>query len=174
MTKNANKTNYSRVCDALPQLTEAELEQVRLRLNHLSKGGTQSSPKRANSSTDDDWLLAGIETELRRRGLLGRGHLPAPKIVNGWAETSATVRANVVRFMGGGDVDRRECAALGTLLGRVLADYVTHHRRLTVSPRTLLQAAPAALTALDAAFPGYAEAGLLRCCLDPEALGDAA
>lgn len=165
MNKTAATSEFDRVCAALTQLSPDELEKVRTRAGFLA--GDQGSKR---SSVDDrDWLLRGIEDELRRRGIIGRGALPAERIAPGWKKTSAAARADLEHALGD-PADPRRLAALGALAARTLADYLAGGG-VPVTPRTMLVNAGKVLTALDAQFPGYAEAGLLGCCLDAGLVG---
>lgn len=172
MTKTVARPEFSRICALLPELTPAELAAVRLRAGFLG-GGSGAAPAQEDHFTDD-WLLRGLEDELRRRGLLGRGRAPVVRLVPDWAKRSAKVRTDLLGFLGflgrsGGGVKRSE-AALGRLAARALADYLAAGR-VPVSPKTLLTNVDKVLLAIDAAFPGYLEAGLLGCCLDPALVG---
>lgn len=156
-----------RICEALPQLTAKELEQVRLRLGYLTPAEERDA---APAHEEHDWLLRGIEEELRRRGVMGAARLAPERIVNGWKTTSTTTRRDLIAALGGRP-DPRRLAALGSLVARTLADYLAAGG-VPVSPKTLLANAGKALVALDGQFPGYAEAGLLGCCLDPRMVGE--
>lgn len=156
---------FDHICEVLPRLTPRQLEQVRLRLGFLAPD--EAVPPTARE--DHDWLLRGLEAELRRRGVLGRGRVPAERIVPDWRKTSTTVRDDLVAALGGRP-DVRRLDALGRLVARTLADYLAGGG-VPVGPKTLLTNAGKALVALDAQFPGYAEAGLLGCCLDPRLVG---
>ncbi len=163
MNQNAHKEDFADLCKMLPSLSGQEREQVRLRLGQLSPQPTLGG--------EPDWLLRGIEDELRRRGLLGSGHLPAVRIYAKWPTLSEDVRADLQERLGiGGRKRRAPWAALGRLAARSLADYLTGGG-IRVSPRTMLQNADKVFVAIDDQFPGYMEAGVLRCCLDPKLVG---
>jgi hypothetical protein len=175
MTRNPKDAEFARVCAELPKLTPAQLEQVRLRAGFLAgtSGTRDATPALVHAPEDDDWLLRGIEAELRRRGVLGRGRVPAARLVPDWAARSAKARADLLGYLrSGAGGSARDEAALGRLAARALADYLARGR-VPVGPKTLLANVDKVLSAIDAAFPGYLEAGLLRCCLDPAAVGAA-
>jgi hypothetical protein len=167
MSKKTGDSEFARICAVLPVLTPAELEQVRARAGFLAGTATTGSPRPAD---EPDWLVRGIEDELRRRGLLGTGKLPATKLVPAWAATSAAVRADLRRAVERTRPWRHPWAALGRAAARALASWLVA-AHIPVTPRTMLLNADKTLLALDAAFPGYVEAGLLHCALDPKLVG---
>lgn len=167
---NQHEPNFDDVCNALTRFSSSELEDVKRRVNFLN-GGKEKAPSTKPQSAAYDWLLAGIEEELRRRGLIGRGALPASRICPKWEEMSETVRADLKAHLEmGGKRWRHPWVSLGRLSARVLADYLSAGQ-IKVSPRTMLNNADKILMALDDQFPGYAAAGMLHCCLDPKLVG---
>lgn len=166
MNKPATR-GFSDLCASLTELTPAELEQVRLRAAFLS-GGSAASPA-ALDDVDDDWLLRGIGEELKRRGVTGSARMQADQVDPRWREKSAQLRADLVRAHGG-TVGARTATALGRMVARALADWLVA-ARVPLGPRTMLKNVGSAWVAIEEAFPGYVEAGMLRCCLDPELIG---
>ena len=171
MSRNPRDGEFARVCALLPTLTPAELEQVRLRVGFLGEPGGEPVAGRPARDDDHDWLLRGIEDELRRRGLLGAtARLPAAKLVPTWAKISLAVRADLDRAVARGGRWRHPQVALGRCVARALASWLVAGR-IRVTPRTMLQNVDKIMVALDDAFPGYVEAGLLHCALDPGLAG---
>lgn len=168
MSKHAAGDEFAELCAALPGLTPAQLDALRLRVAFLR--GEDAPPTAPGGPRADgaDWLARGIEDELRRRGLLGSGRLPATKLRSDWAEVSKRLRADLLAALG--EAGERKTSALGRLAARALADWLAAGR-VPVSPRTMVGNAEKVFAALDAAFPGYVGAGLLRCCLDPKLVG---
>lgn len=175
MVKSA-PNDYAKICELLPRLTAEQLAQVRLRAKFLDENASpapRAERPAARAAEDDyDWLARGIEDELRRRGLLGSGRLPAERIVPGWTATSAAVREDLRRHLEvGGHKWRHPWVALGRVAARVLADYLTAGR-VRVMPRTMLQNTDKMLLAIDSQFPGYLASGMLHCCLDPRLVSE--
>lgn len=108
----------------------------------------------------DDYLLMGIEYELRRRGLLGsREKLwgVSPK----FHRVSASVRATLEERAG--KIAPPQRIALGRLCARALADYLDNGPA-PISGKLLLDNAHKTMTAVENSFPGYLATGLLRFC----------
>lgn len=170
--KTATRPEFSRICALLPELTPEELAELRLRAKFL--GGSTAppvAPEKPRDRSEADWLLRGIEDELRRRGVTGSGRLPVDRIAPGWSKTSAGVRADLRSHVErGGAHWRHPWAALGRVAARTLADYLARGR-VKVTPRTMLLNADKIMAALDDQFPGYVESGMLHCCLDPKLVG---
>ena len=147
------------------RLSPGELRDLQLKASALlsdapadARGGGQAQITRSDSGID--WLLCGIEAELRARGVLFNGsRLRADLICPKYAALSrpamATLRAGLGRHPRASDL-----AALGRLAAECLADYLTS-MRVPVTPRTMLQHAGDAAAAVDAAFPGYLASGML-------------
>jgi len=153
---------YAAILRALPHLKPEELLAVKARVNgalSLRGGAVPTPPAPLN---DEDYLLAGIEAELRRRGLLGqRADLAYLVKQNAnFGARSAEVRAGLINC---GAVNATERAALGLLAARALAAYL-ERGHVPVAPTTLLNNVAKVPVAIDASFPGYLEAGLLSFC----------
>lgn len=157
---------FEELCAALPELSEEQLRAVRLRVDFLL--GAPATPAPVSGGWDD-WLLRGLEHELRRRGILGRGRLPVARLAPKWPQTSAQLRADLTGAYGPGFGPRAE-AALGKLVAVALVDWMTAVR-VPVGPATVLRNVGNVWVALDEAFPGYVGAGMLRSCLDPGQVG---
>lgn len=153
-----------KVYNALAELSPAELGEVRSRCAAMLtlRGVTSSAP--AITITDPhsevDWLLCGIEEELRRRGVLGKtARLPAEAIYPRYRALATPARETLQHLLRQ-RARPAELAALGRLAGECLAEYV-EQMHLPVTPRTMLQHAGEAAAALDACFPGYAAGGMV-------------
>lgn len=164
--------DYRRVCEALPQLSREELADLRRRATFLMGGRAQDGEAQQPARDDRDWLLRGIEDELRRRGVTGRRPLVVDRILPSswpWAEVSAAARSDLTAALGA-PPDPRQLAALGQLAARCLATLL-ESRDIPVGPRTMLRSADRTMEAVDAQFPGYAARGLLHCALQPDLVG---
>jgi hypothetical protein len=150
------------VLTRLPKLSRAELREVEKHCRALaSLSGHSDEPA-------DDWLITGIKTELQRRGLI-RARFPwkelaPPKFA---ALCAATSEALLGAFTP--PLTSPERFALGRLAGRALADYLERHDgRGHVSAKAMLANIDKVPTALEASFPGYLAAGLLRLCWEEQ------
>lgn len=158
--------HLSEVLKRLPLLSAAELLQVQQRIVALGCLTVQAvaAPK------DFDWLLAGITSELRQRGLWAQKVIPArivpsrykeeaplirSYLLEGWSPTPNAPRAN-------------ELTILGTLAANALAERL-RRAQVPVSVKTLLNNVDKVPAALDDAFPGYWSNKLLRFCVRPHA-----
>lgn len=110
-------------------------------------------------ASTDDYLLAGIYVELRRRGLLAEGARlrvpprfhPASELVRGHLEARTGPLKPPQRF------------GLGQVAIRALAEYL-ERAQVPIGPTVLFNCVGKVPTALEASFPGYLEAGLIQYC----------
>lgn len=159
---------YDEVIKLLPKLTPEELQKVHVRVKgYLSVAGgatgrvTSDTPNFHNN--DHDWLMDGIYSELRRRGLLGeKQRLPKSVIPSTYEAKAAGVRMLLLSYQK--DKSGRLCAALGQTAARALAEYIELDLKFTVSPKMMFMLVDKIPVALDTAFPGYLTAGLLPFC----------
>lgn len=162
---NGVSSRGRQVLALVPGLEPGDIPVIYERLRALySLTPTTTAPPGASEGGVTDWILCGIEEELRSRGLLDRRARlgDSPHYVKRKA-ASGRVMASLERACGG-KLSARERAALGRVVGECLASYV-ERLGLTVCGRTMLQHAPDAEVAVDASFPGYAASGMLRLCL---------
>jgi len=146
------------VLDNLPKLSNAELNSVRQRLSFLLGGEGKAKP------VTNDWLLEGITSELRRRGLWMKAYpLPQKLMPDGYADKAAFVREYLIKGCGADRLKSVELLVLGQVATGALADYLKR-AKTPVSPKTLLSNVDKIPAALDAAFPGYWTAGALSVC----------
>ena len=144
----------------LPKLGRPDLEKVRQRVIFLLG---VAAPK--GNSPDQDWMLDGITSELRRRGLWARtSTIPAKMLPEGYAEKSAVVRAHLLKGWAKPNSRPVERMALGGLAAVALADYLTKVK-VPVGPKTLLNNVEKVPLALEESFPGYWAQKLLGFCI---------
>jgi hypothetical protein len=149
----------SRLLSAIRKLTRAERRIIVNQIRRQDGAIPEELPSHAA-----DWLLPGLEYELRARGILltrlnsERLRALAPN----YARDSAPVRAALKAKLGGKPT-HAELLAFGRLVASALADYVNAAARggVPFGPAALFRAVPEAGAALEAAFPGYLAAGLM-------------
>lgn len=142
-------------------------EMVRLRDGlsaRLSMSGAGGGV-RGECSPPVDWLLVGIEEELRRRGAHGPP-LRKMRAYRGYEERSRPGWDALVTALGPCP-DGADVVALGRLAAGCLAEHVAamDGGRRPVNGRSMLSCAGEVASAVDAAFPGYAASGMLRMAL---------
>lgn len=166
---------FRRICKLLPTLSKKELEQVRKRITFWGEPSHDKPVTPSHESPSYDWLLEGMEVELRRRGLLGlKSRLPMDRINPDWKTVSEEMRETLLIQLHrdpAGRAIRNAEVALGRLAARSLAMYL-EQGRIPISPRTMLLNGDKVLLALDSQFPGYMAGGLLHCCLNPVLIGE--
>jgi hypothetical protein len=147
--------NVNEVLLSLGGLTRAQLEEVRKRAAFLLQHKVGPAPVE-----DEDWLLAGILAELRRRGLESRDtfRLKKPASYAGFQTQSENVRESILAATPGLSAVRRR--ALGEVAARSLADFLASWP-VEVNRDNLLRHVGRVTEALDWAFPGYLTAGVL-------------
>ena len=149
----------------LRSLPPEDLKQVQLKMSAwgtLQGKGDTTTAVRGSPRVEEDYLLEGVHYELRRRGLLGTearlySRVWPPNYVN----SSIGVRNHIAANLRLKPVER---VLFGRLAIRALAEYL-ENGRVPISGRTLMLNIDKTITALDAAYPGYLAAGLLRFCL---------
>lgn len=141
-------------------LTQDELLEVQ---RHITLLLPQAEPKQ-----DDDWLLAGVIAVLKEKGL--GDTIPTyfkiknQKSYKGYARKSEKLRETLLRNCGA--LRRAEHYALGHLAASLLFDYLSEESR-ALGLWTMLERVDLLPQAIDDAFPGYLESGLLRMILRP-------
>lgn len=146
---------------ALPGLSAEELQIVRTRAG-ASASLSRPAVRREEQPGGGDYILEGINQELKRRGLLcGGKHLPPQVIPASYAEAAEGVREHFAEYLG--KLPAREQAALGQLMANALARWLTK-RGKPVAAWSLLAHVPQIPAAVDDAFPGYLQSGLLASC----------
>lgn len=150
---------FREVLKRLPLLTVDQLKVVQVRSTLLSGGVVAPEV-----FEDNDWLLAGIVEELRRRGLwLHKYPIPAKLIPDAYRKASGAARVHLERGCSG-TLRTAEKLALSKAAASALADYLIR-AKVPVGPKTLLANVDKLPVALEAAFPGYWGIGMLSACL---------
>ncbi len=146
---------------AIGKLTSPEIKMVLAALK--ARGRTDATITIRHSQ---DWLLPGLEYELRRRGLLALPHITT-EWVNGLS-SSYTSDADVVRRMLKSNLKgmptQAELLNLGRTAAKALAEYVSAERLApgrSFGPRVFFQHVRDIPIALNRSFPGYVASGLL-------------
>jgi hypothetical protein len=159
-------TGLTNILHTLPNLSPQDLQQLITKAKAcLILNGQPTVPSEAPlplpKYSNQDYLLEGIHSELRRRGLLGKNaRLPERAFPSGYVQASYTVRQHLEEQMNLKGVDR---TALGQLAGRCLADWL-ELRNIQVRPKLMLLNISNVPVAIDYSYPGYLEAGLLPLC----------
>ena len=160
---------FKQACTLLPKLTKEEREQLRQRIQFLNNS-SPTPPVEPTNQISNDWLLTGIEEELRRRGVLGKNtHIAITRLNSNWPTISREAREAISNAIGKTPT-RVAYNAVGVLAARSLALYLAN-AKVPVSPKTMVNNIDKVLIALDQQFPGYVEAGLLYCCIDQRLIG---
>jgi len=150
-----DESDYKQLTDQLPALTKKQMTDLRARLLLLmgekERGGVENA----------DWILDGIMTVVHERGL---GHMIPPnfRIRKNRSFASYETQADRVRQLLNEAIPNMtlvEQRGIGVLAARALADYISSWSE--VSFDSLLRNVAKIPEALDAAFPGYIDAGML-------------
>lgn len=149
-------SDLQEVLRRLPGLTPAELEQVRVRVLFLV-GSKPAAPV-------EDWLQSGILSELKRRGIWAQGH-SIDSYVKGHAEASLAARQHILGGYRNRLPRRAELLALGQLAANALAEWLLR-AKVPLGPKTMFNNLNKIPAALEDAFPGYWQAGMLGTCLE--------
>lgn len=150
---------YKDIIAALPHLTSRQLLEVRKRVGALI---AVTKAEQGAKEVADDWLLEGILAELRRQGL-GTVIPPLQQLKGLQAYKTYSAHSVQIRFWCEEQIPHLtqvEKQAYGLLIGKLLAKYVA--RWAEVNLRVLLEQVKVVPEAIEAAFPGYAQAGLLK------------
>lgn len=148
------------VMKLIPRLSHSERLEVMKRLKALDSLEGKSSV--VEEDPGDDWLLFGIISVIRERGLslsipprVGMVKLREFKTYN---SVSPRIREGLQKAVG--TINKTELHSLGIVVARALA---AHLAKFTpVSFRTMLRFVGQAPDAIEKAFPGYIQAGMLR------------
>lgn len=145
----------------LTQLTTGQVMDVKRRLLVLFPA-TQTLESPTNLNINDDWLLNGILTTLRQRGL-GATTPPPARIkyltsFKAYSTNCQFVKALLEEQMPG--LSKNELRALGILTARALSHYLESWTEVTLD--IMLINIRRAVDALEQAFPGYVTSGMLK------------
>src|ERR1022692_4074394 len=137
----------------LPQLSGSERQKLRQALDFL---GTKKHASAEDSRSTEDWLLPGIEHELRRRGL--SFPLTPPNInrlAPRYAEDAKAVCAQLGKRLRvpGVEIKHVHLLAFGRLVARAIAEGLPPE--VPVAPKTVLRNVGNAVAAVEATYPGY-------------------
>jgi hypothetical protein len=155
----------------LPKLSPAELEIVATWVAANKNLPGKSRATKARTVGDDDWLLAGIASELSDRGLLpkegGYGKLLRLPSYPVYKNTSPQVLDQLEPFLRLREKPwpRPRLFALGKLFAYLLARYISYY---PVEPDRMLKNIGRLIVALEASFPGYLASGLIPILLERE------
>lgn len=149
----------------LPRLSSDDRRKLRAALDFVDRRNPTGSAVKFEKSSDD-WILPGIERELRRRGLftgsLNRARLArlAPNYHQDAAEFCTRYRKKLNKIM---PLKNVQLIALGHVFARALADYLreTLPAEVSVGPQTVLRNVSKIPDAIEASFPGYLQAGMV-------------
>ena len=144
------------------RLTAAERRKVLVMIRSLD--GEEASAA-LQPSHSDDWLLPGLEHELRKKGLLMTPLSPAR--LQSWApnyhrDIVPLQRGLMKKFKE--NPTRAEQLAFGRLCASCLYDYlatVANQGTYPLGPALMLRRIAEVPAALEAAFPGYLTAGMI-------------
>ena len=154
-------SDLSTVLKHLPKLGRPDLEKVRRRVVFLLGVVT---PDTKGNPPEQDWLLDGITSELRRRGLWSSSPIPKKLLPEGYAAKSATVQEHLLKGLAKSNPRSVERMALGGLAATALADYLTKVKA-PLGPKILLNNIEKVPLALEESFPGYCAQKLLGFCI---------
>jgi hypothetical protein len=148
---------FDEIIAALPHLKRRELETIRTRAALVLQHKSSS----VSSVEEEDWILLGIMHELSRRGL--EGDRSTFRIRNSSSYAGYSTRVVAVRTLleeALPDFNQLEFRLLGQVAAKALAEYISW-RKEGIRIKTMLSSVGDIPSALDKAFPGYLEAGLL-------------
>lgn len=159
-------TPLQQIIAKLPQLSPADRTRLRAALDFVDGRKSARAPERFVRSTDD-WVLPGIERELRRRGLFTGKLLPdrvnraAPNYQEDAAAFCQHYRRRIKKVYP--ELKHAQLVALGIIFARALADYLPSvlHPNASLGLQTMLRNVNKMPDAIEASFPGYLQAGML-------------
>jgi hypothetical protein len=148
-----NQSEFDGIVAKIPSMTKQQMTDLRRRLLFFIGS--------SNSTTNADWLLDGILTVLRERGM---GHMIPPnfRIKNNKSFADYETQADRVRELLSDAIPNMtltEQRSLGVIAARALADYITKFSE--VGLHSMLLYVARIPEALDNAFPSYLESGTL-------------
>ncbi len=163
----SSKEDFDTIRKLLPKLSAQRIQDLRLLLD------TYYAPEAATNHDASDWLLSGIQDEMRRRGL-GCPPLTAKFVSKDVFAQAAAVKEILTKSArrSGSSLSTTQWLALGKVCAEALAtlilswkveDETTQEwKPVPFSVRVMLNNIAKVPEALEADFPGYLEAGLLH------------
>jgi hypothetical protein len=152
------------VKELLRQLDGSELDDLLKYIKALRQFGSSKTPP---AREEEDWLLRGITQVLRKRGLVNSTWWPTKEVrkraAPHWDENAEQVRRTLLEALP--KLDRAQLNTLGTKAAEALAVWLDL-RRVQLGPRSMLSNVGNIPEAVDASYPGYMEAGLLKMVLN--------
>lgn len=139
---------------ALPALSAVDLAKIKARVQILLKLGAGGEAP-TKDELNHDFLLDGIESVLKSRGLLTRLPLPSRRSsIQAFAQY-AKKRPELVGFLEPtiAPLQKRELMVLGTIMASALAAYIQQY--LPVNLSTMLVSIDKLPEAFEHSFPGY-------------------
>lgn len=158
----SSSAELNRVLSLVRKLTPTERRQVMFAIR--AQDGSISAAELPRHT--EDWLLPGIESELKRQGLL-TGALSQDYLTRwgpNYVKDSQAVR-DVLRKKLRKHPNHAELLALGRVCAKALISYVRENQNGHLGPRSVLQTVSETAAALDASFPGYLQTGTLHTIL---------
>jgi hypothetical protein len=154
------KTPIQEAISSYQRLSSADRKKFRMFVNGAPGG--KDEPRSATNNESNDWLLSGILSELKTRGMTYTS-----RAIRTWeqsltyAEESAAVRKELLRVLKLSipQPKYQELLSLGRVVARALIR--TLGSKTYISLKVLLNNVGKALEAIDNAFPGYMASGLL-------------
>lgn len=155
-TMALDKTEYKKLLMDLTRLDDHQAQQVQARLTLRQQAKGVTTPKEHH--LERDYLLQSIEETMRAKGY-GR---PSDKRLQKELAFYRSVRKEVLAPLAEitGPLSAQHQLLFGRLCARALVKYLTSQRG-EISYRIVLLGVEQLRDALDAAFPGYIDAGLL-------------
>lgn len=160
MSSSTQLVDYESIIGSLPSLSKTQLAEVKKRATALASL-SRSLEVEQSPVEDEDWLLHGVLSELRRRGLDHRPfNIRNPASFAGFSTQSASVRETLV--LAAPDLTAVQRRVLGEIAAYELARYLQSWKKAPeINRETMLRYISRVPEAVETAYPGYLEAGLL-------------
>lgn len=155
-------TAVQRAVTLIASLSEVERAQVMLAWKRLPNGGVV--PLQAGGIPTKDWLAAGVEIELQRRGMPHHSLTTAriKDIAPDYASDAAVIRGDLedkMRIAFNGAVKHTQLVALGAVVVRALGRKLETYRPVGI--QALLTSVHLIPEAVEESFPGYLRCGMI-------------
>lgn len=159
---------YTDMIARMRELTGPELRELSIRAGDLAR------TKTGEVTRLEEHLLIGLRMELQKRGLWpsDKGTWPW-SIVSGSMKVAHEKMEHLAKRVTKKALSTDSQARLGRLSAKCLANYLTR-RHVTLTPQSILQNINNVVGAVEEAFPGYLESGLLLAAIDGEGFGEKA